>query len=94
MRKKLAYWSGLIEAVRRGMRKFCENFRDTRQLFENFVLGIVKGIFFGKFYNVQVFCTFDHYSITVEKILKEFFESRKNFASLLAMIQTNSGRKK
>ena len=41
MRKKLAYWSGLIEAERRGMRKFSEIFCNARQLFKNFVLVIV-----------------------------------------------------
>ena len=48
MRKKLAYWSGLIGTERREMRKFREIFCDTRQLFENFVLVIVKGIFFSE----------------------------------------------
>lgn len=48
MRKNLTYWSGLIEAERRETRKFCEIFCDTRQLFENFVLVIVKGIFFSE----------------------------------------------
>lgn len=74
MRKKPAYWSGLIEMKRRGIRKFCEIFCDTRQLFENFVLVIMKGFFLGKFYNVQVFCTFNRYTVSVEKILKLFSE--------------------
>ena len=76
IRKKLAYWSGLIGTERRETRKFCENFCDTRELFGISVLVIVQGIFLGKFYNVQVFCTFSRYTVSVENFWNFFWERR------------------